>query len=182
MESVSDRIKAEHRDIAKVLKTLEAVVERLQETRDAGDVQRLFDICHYLRVFPDAVHHPQEDACLFGPLRERAPEHVDLLDAVNEQHAECGAMTNELFAAAKSFEAGHIPAAALKAVTARYLSFQFEHMRLEETEILPLAEEFLEPEVWGRAGEAFSGHADPLFGANLEAGFKALHGRIVNTG
>ena len=41
-------------------------------------------------------------------------------------------------------------------------------------------EKLLDPQALAGAGRAFASHGDPLFGENLEAGFKALHDRITD--
>jgi hemerythrin-like domain-containing protein len=172
-------IEAEHRNLAQVLKTLEAIADRLQSDPSPADVDRLFDICHYVRVFPDTIHHPKEDRYIFGPLREAVPEHQELLDSVHEQHARCAEHTRRLAQAVKDYDAGRLDAPALQEVVRSYLAFQFEHMRLEEAHVLPMALKFLDPDRLDSAGRAFASHGDPLFGKNLETGFEALRERIT---
>jgi hemerythrin-like domain-containing protein len=182
MDDVVKTIEAEHRNLARVLKTLEAIVDRIDTDRHPGDMDRLYDICHYVRVFPDRIHHPKEDRYVFGPLRTEAPEHHEVLDRVHAQHEACAGHTARLQEAVKDFDQGRIQAEALRQVVKAYLSFQYEHMRLEEGEILPLARKFLDREALAGAGRAFASHGDPLFGANLEAGFQALRERITAAG
>ena len=172
-------IETEHRNLARVLKTLEAIVDRLESDPRPGDVDRLFDICHYVRVFPDAIHHPKEDHYIFGPLRSEVPDRHEVLDSVHEQHARCAEHTRRLHDAVTGYDAGRVSLQALREVVSAYVAFQYEHMRLEESEILPLARKHLDPEILGGAGRAFASHGDPLFGENLESGFEALRERIV---
>ena len=179
MEPVIERIEAEHRNMAKVLKVLEQLVERAQDKPRKDDVDRLFDICHYLRVFPDAIHHPKEDHHIFDPLRTEVPEHYELLAKVQSQHQACARHTERLYETLKGYADGHVSADALREVAGDYLKFQFEHMRLEESEVLPLAARFLDKTSLSSATRAFAAHGDPLFGENLEAGFNALYQRIV---
>ncbi len=179
MQQVARQIEAEHRNMARVLKALEAIAERADARPQADDVDRLFDICQYVRVFPDAIHHPKEDRYIFDALRTEAPEHHELLDKVQHQHQVCTDHTERLYQTVRAYAENNVNAATLKEVVQDYLRFQFEHMRLEEREVLPLAEKLLDAQALDGAGRAFASHGDPLFGENLEAGFKALHDRIT---
>jgi len=180
MQQVARQIEAEHRNMARVLKALEANADRAGSEPKADDIDRLFDICQYVRVFPDAIHHPKEDQYVFDPLRTHAPEHHELLDKVQHQHQACSDHTERLYHTVQSYAERNADASTLKEVVQDYLRFQFEHMRLEEREVLPLAEKLLDPQALAGAGRAFASHGDPLFGENLEAGFKALHDRITD--
>jgi hypothetical protein len=54
-------------------------------------------------------------------------------------------------------------------------------MRLEEQQVLPLAEKVLTAEDWAELDDAFAGNRDPLTGHEPEADYRALFSRIVNT-
>ena len=178
MASATDIIFAQHRDIAQVLKALEAIIDGPLEQRRSDDMAQLFDICHYLRVFPDKLHHPDEDRYVFGPLRAAAPEHAHLLDDIEREHGRCEALTTRLHELLQAFEKGDATANALRDAVRQYLTFQFEHMRKEERDVLPLVDELLDADQHAAAASAFSQHADPLFSANLRSGFEALRRRI----
>ena len=180
MNSVTDRIRTEHRDLARVLMVLESLSGRLQSGLNDGDIDRLFDICQYVRVYPDKIHHPKEEQYVFRPLRELAPAHHELLERVQDQHQRCAELTAQLYGAVQGFDKGEVPATELYHLIKAYLVFQYEHMQVEEQEILPLAEAVLDSDIWAGANRAFSLHGDPLFGENIEAGFAALRDRIVH--
>ena len=180
MDNVIDLIGVEHRNLARVLNTLQIITDRLESDPHPGDVDRLFDICQYVRVFPDKVHHPKEEQYIFGPLRDIAPEHRELLDKVQDQHDQCAELTGQLYRAVRGFDNGNVSAAELRRITANYLKFQFDHMRIEEREVLPLAESLLGASMWASASQAFFKHGDPMFGDNIESGFAALRERIVH--
>ena len=174
----TDIILAQHRDIATVLKALEAIIEGPLEERRSADMAQLHDICHYIRVFPDKLHHPDEDRYVFGPLRTAAPEHAHLVDDIESEHGRCEALTSRLYGLIQAFEKGDASADALRDAVRQYLAFQFDHMRKEERDVLPLVDELLDPDQQAAAAGAFSQHVDPLFSANLRAGFDALRRRI----
>jgi branched-chain amino acid transport system ATP-binding protein len=178
MASATDIIRAQHRDLAHVLKALEAIMDGPLEERRSADMAQLYDICHYVRVFPDKLHHPDEDRYVFGPLRAAAPEHAHLVDDIEGEHGRCQALTERLHGLIQAFDKGDATAGALRDAVRQYLSFQFDHMRKEERDLLPLVDELLDKKQRAAAAGAFSKHADPLFSANLRAGFEALRHRI----
>ena len=53
---------------------------------------------------------------------------------------------------------------AFETAAKRYLSFYLEHMRLEETVILPVAQKVLGPADWDALDAAFATNCDPLTG------------------
>lgn len=179
MNEVTRMLLEEHRNLARVLKTLEAIAARLDRQPRRGDVDRLYDICQYVRVFPDRVHHPKEDHFIFGPLERAAPEQAELLQRIQAQHAQCTQMTEALYALVQRYDRGEAQADAVRALVKDYLGFQFEHMQLEEQQVLPLAEARLDPDTWSDARRAFARDHDPLFGDHVEAGFAALRDRIT---
>ena len=61
-----------------------------------------------------------------------------------------------------------------------YAQFHWDHMRVEETELLPLAEKYLTAADWLEIDTAFLGHTDPLLGAEVGARYDTLFSRIVN--
>ena len=60
------------------------------------------------------------------------------------------------------------------------LGAAWDHMRVEETELLPLAEKYLTAADWLEIDTAFLGHTDPLLGAEVGARYDTLFSRIVN--
>ena len=60
-----------------------------------------------------------------------------------------------------------------------YVDFYLEHMRVEETEILPAAEKLLTPLDWDTLDAAFLSSRDPLAGGPREPFYDRLFSRIV---
>ena len=67
---------------------------------------------------------------------------------------------------------------ALRTSVSNYLRFQFDHMRREEEEVLPLLTGTLDEETRRTAERAFAASADPLFGRNIRTGFETLRRKI----
>jgi len=62
-----------------------------------------------------------------------------------------------------------------------YVAFYLEHMRVEETQILPAAEKLLAPADWEMLDAAFLSSRDPLAGGAREPSYDRLFARIVMT-
>jgi branched-chain amino acid transport system ATP-binding protein len=60
----------------------------------------------------------------------------------------------------------------------RYLAFNWEHLRTEETELLPQARRLLDAADWAQIDAAFEANQGPWSGPTGE--FRALLSRIVN--
>jgi hemerythrin-like domain-containing protein len=63
---------------------------------------------------------------------------------------------------------------------ADFASFHWEHMRVEESDVLPRARRHLTPADWTEIDAAFGDNEDPLLGEGARASFRELFRRIVN--
>ena len=132
----------------------------------------------FARVFPDRLHHPDEERYVFEPLRTAAPDHKDMIDTIRAEHDRADTLTMRLYDAVQAFDRGDSDAEVLRHSIQNYLEFQFEHMSKEENASLPLVEQALDADTYQAASKAFAGHTDPLFADNLAAGFDVLRRRI----
>jgi len=67
-------LKTEHRNLTQVLNCLCDEVKRIRGLDEKPDLDLLFSIVYYIRVFPDRYHHPKEDEYLFKRVRQRTHE------------------------------------------------------------------------------------------------------------
>jgi branched-chain amino acid transport system ATP-binding protein len=180
MVSALDAIRAEHKDLDRVLTVLAAGVDALSDDGPRPNLELLAAAVYYVRVFPERYHHPKEEAHLFKALRRRRPESAGLLDRLEAQHAEGEGLTAALGAALEALDRDDPEGlAALKRATEHFVAFQRRHIGLEEREVLPLAEQCLDQADWREIDQAFARNSDPLFADNLQSGFRALHARIT---
>ena len=61
----------------------------------------------------------------------------------------------------------------------QYVEFYLEHMRVEEAEILPLAESVLNTDEWAELDAAFLTNRDPLAGYEADAAYRPLSTKIL---
>ena len=193
----------EHRSLAAVLHGLQYVARDIVKRGARPDFRLLEAMLAYIEGFPEACHHPKEDAYLFRLLRQRAPEAASTLDDLEAQHAEGRDRLARLRQALADYRASMettVPAEAavpagrdwgtIKSLThaaafleavESYAAFHWKHMRLEEDVVLRLAEKAFDAADWTEIEAAFSSHVDPLHGVGASGqDFRALFTRIVN--
>ncbi len=172
-------IEREHTALLGVVDCLNQLAKDMAQGGDGVDDDLLDAILEYIENFPDRFHHPKEDEYLFKALYERAPEVRPTLDALKAEHATCG---ERIAAVRRTLEAfRRDPAAREQFIEAvrDYVDFQYRHMALEESEIMPLARKALNDEDWRRINAAFADNTDPLFDKKASAKYRTLHSRIA---
>jgi len=177
MKSI-DIIHAEHRALVAVLQAFRFVLESVRNGQLAVDHDLLDAMIEYITEVPDKLHHPKEDDYLFVTMRERIPESAALIDKLQHDHAEGARHTLALREALAAYRAaGQAGHAAFEVTAQRYIDASWEHLNLEERELLPLARKGLSPADWADIDAAFLANKDPWSGPTGE--FRALYSRIV---
>lgn len=158
-------IQDEHRAVAAVLRSL-----KLMLGRGPGDEpERFFDVLRamlfYIDEFPERLHHPKESDLLFPKLARRAPELMPVIERLEREHMRGEGTVRELQHLLLGWELlGDARRPRFIDAATRYVDFYIEHMRVEETEILPAALRLLGADDWAELNAAFSSHRDPLTG------------------
>jgi len=174
-------IRDEHRALAAVLHGLSYLVRETRERAAPPNFPVLSAMIYYIDAFPERFHHPKEDRYLFPVLRKRAPAGAAVLDLLASEHRSGAARIRTLEQAlARYREGGAREFPAFAAAVDAYVTFERDHMRREEREVIPLAEQHLTQGDWEAVDAAFCGHSDPLLG--LEPGLQWTHlfSRIAN--
>lgn len=175
-------IKDEHRAIAAVCSGLR---QQAALARSGGDVDvaLLTSMLHYLRVFPEALHHPKEEQYLFARLSARTDGFDEQLAELEGQHDEGGALLAELEARATALHAAPGDAAALAALgeaVERFVELQWRHLNIEEKLILPAARQHLLAEDWAAIEQAFRDNARFAREGETATAFRQLFSRLMN--
>ena len=171
----------EHRSFAAVLHGLRYLVREIRERGATPALEALGAMIYYLDVYLERVHHPRESEYIFRLLRLRCRQATPMLDVVESEH-EAGAQSirslEQAFMRYQHGGASEFPAFA--AAMEAYATLEYDHMRREERDILPLAEKFLHAEDWAMIDTAFEGHAVPRFGVAATEKYRELFARIVS--
>lgn len=174
-------IREEHQALAAMLHALLFMVRGIREHRMKPNFELLGAMIYYVDTFPERLHHPKEDRWLFRLLRERHPAAGPLLDRLHSEHRSGANRIRQLEQAlARYQQGGDTEFPAFAAIVEAYVEFERNHMRSEETEVLPLAQEHLLAEDWTEIDAAFAANADPLQGVGVQDNFDDLFRRIVN--
>lgn len=176
-------IRAEHDALAAMLRTLPLLLDTQRRAGTAPDFGALRAMLFYVDEFPERLHHKKESELLFPKLRALAPELRDVLDDLDADHAQGERAIRELQHTLLAWEQmGEVRREKfehqLKVYTARYLN----HMKREETEILPRAAAAFSAEDWVELDEAFGSHRDPLApraGQPVDEAYAPLRQRIL---
>lgn len=168
-------IKDEHRNLWRVATTVERVIGDM-EAAGKADAAFLGSVFDYFEQFVDNFHHPKEDDYLFRLLRQRSPEAAAVLDRLEADHRNA---PGKLKALRDKLAAG-APVAQLASGVRAYIKAAEEHIRVEETEVFPLARAALTAADWQEIDAAFLDNADPVFGAQAQAGFRELFHRVAS--
>ena len=170
----------EHRSISAVVHGLKELARLAQDAKVKPDFRVFRAMLRYIDEYPERLHHPKEDRYLFAKLLERAPQTRPLVGRLTSEHEAGARLVRELERSVVFFEEGW-PAGAreFQQTVEEYARFHWDHMRIEEKELIPLAEQHLTAEDWKWVDDAFAGNIDPI--ADLgEKDFEKLFSRIVS--
>ena len=174
-------IRDEHAALSAVLKSLLMMLDR-----GPGDApETFFDVLRamlfYIDEFPERQHHPKESNLLFPKVVRGAPETMEVVARLEHDH-----MNGELAVRALQHQLiawellGEARRPAFETAARAYVAFYLEHMKLEETVILPAAERTLNAADWHELDAAFGSNRDPLAGScPHDTAYDRLFTRIV---
>ena len=158
-------IRDEHSSLAAMLRSMLMMVERGPEDKP----QQFFDVLRamlfYIDEFPERLHHPKESDLLFPRVVRAVPSVMPVIEQLERDHMSSEKAVRELQHALLAWELlGESRRLVFTDQCKQYVSSYMEHMRLEETMILPEAEKALSPADWKELDAAFEQNRDPLSG------------------
>ncbi len=180
-------IRDEHGVLSAVLRSINLLLSESRRRGVGFDYKVLRSMLFYIDEFPERVHHPKESSLLFPKLRARSPASAAILDRLDRDHAtshqavrdlEHQVLELEMMSDARDFE---VRRTRFEAAVQAYVTAYLDHIRLEETEVLPLAERLFTEVEWAELDAAFMQNRDPLTYRNGEDEFRPLFKRILMT-
>ena len=180
-------IRDEHSSLSAVLRSIGLLLTESRRHGIEPDFQVLRAMLFYIDEFPEKVHHTKESELLFPKIRERSDEGAAVLDRLDADHAashravlelEHDLLALEMMADAADADARRV---AFEAKMHDYVTSYLEHMRLEEVEMLPLAERVLGAGDWAALDAAFMKNRDPLTHREGDDAFRPLFKKILMT-
>ncbi len=158
-------IRDEHAALAAMLRSMLLMVQR-----GPGDTARqFFDVLRamlfYVDEFPERLHHPKETELLFPKVARAAPQTAAVIERLEKDHDHGEGAVRTLQHQLLGWELlGESRRAEFEGAVRNYVRFYLEHMQLEESEILPVAEKSLNAQDWAELDAAFEHNCDPLTG------------------
>ena len=132
----------------------------------------------YLYHYPDLIHHPREDQ-IFAKLVEKNRQYADVVEQLMREHQEMPVISKRVSHLLASIAGGAMTPRGLVVEECRiYIRLSRAHMRKEEAEILPLAEQLLDDADWAAIAGTATIADDPLFGRIVMENYRALYEAI----
>jgi hemerythrin-like domain-containing protein len=175
-------IRDEHAALAAMLRSLSMMIDH----GPGEQPERFFDVLRamlfYIDEFPERLHHPKESKFLFPKLTVAAPQLQAVIQRLEAQHVSGEQRVRQLQHLLLAWELiGEPRRHDFIEAADRYVKFYIDHMRTEETELLPVAERVLSPSDWAELDKAFAANRDPLAGGARDPVYNRLFTRIVLT-
>jgi hemerythrin-like domain-containing protein len=170
----------QHASMSAVLRSMLMLIDQ----GPGDDGERFFDVLRamlfYIDEFPERLHHPRESELLFPRVARVAPELIPVIERLEAEHASGETRVRALQHLLLAWELlGESRRKAFLAAARDYVSFYLEHMRIEETQLLPTARRLLSAADWKELDAAFRGDPDPLARDGRDASYDRLFTRIV---
>jgi hemerythrin-like domain-containing protein len=173
-------MREEHATLAAVLRSLSMLLD--MGPRD--EPERFFDVLRamlfYIDEFPERLHHPKESEILFPRLVRVAPQLRPLIETLERDHAQGEKKVRELQHLLLAWELiGESRRLTFEQAAKAYVSFYLQHMRTEEVDLFPVAQQLLADADWNELNAAFAKDRDPFAGGHRPPCFDRLFTRIV---
>ena len=155
----------EHNALSAMLRSIGMMVARGPGAQSDNFFDVLRTMLFYIDEFPERLHHPKESELLFPRVARLAPETVPVIARLEQDHVKGESAVRELQHLLLAWELiGDSRRVAFEVATKHYLAFYLEHMRLEESVVLPAAKKLLSEADWQELDAAFASNCDPLTG------------------
>lgn len=174
-------IHEEHLHLAAVIQGMQYFVRAIDDGAIAPDLKVFRAMLFYISEYPERVHHPKEEKFLFAKIRDRTHQLDQDLDKLSEQHAQGEFLLHRLQHALLRYEFfGATEFIAFRDKALQYCQFYYEHMRTEETLIMPVARQVLNDQDWREVDTAFLENRAELDQEGERYRYEQLFSLIVN--
>lgn len=177
MPKVLRQLRKEHADIARLLGLLDRqlAVFAAGERPDYDLVRKVID---YFLDYPDAVHHPKEDL-IYRRLAGCDDALAKAVGNLESEHEALAAKTGDLAEILREILAEElIDRARMRDMTEDFVRTYRSHMRREEEQMFPAAEQYLSAEDWVAIDAHAKDRSDPLFGSRVAEHYRSLRDDI----
>lgn len=167
-------LRQDHRNMAQLLTLLEKQIEDIFDEQD-GQIELIIDIMRYMTVYPDTVHHPNEDM-LYAELRAARPELSQGMGKISVDHSEIGDRSIQLREKFEAVASGNtVGRKEVVADALRYIQSLREHMKWEESDLFRRLDKLVSDGHETIETSTIIRRQDPLYGPAVDAQFQSLY-------
>ncbi|HOB67362.1 hemerythrin domain-containing protein [Ottowia sp.] len=174
-------IRDEHSSLAAMLQSMRMMVDRGPQDNPKNFFDVLRAMLFYIDEFPERLHHPKETELLFPRVKRASPHTADAIARLDRDHHYTEVAVRDIQHLLLGWELmGESRKQVFLHEFTKYVSQYLEHMRLEESVILPEAERTLTETDWKELDAEFEKNCDPLTGKyKPDPVYEQLFTRIV---
>lgn len=173
-------IRDEHRSLSAVLSSLAAMLRGCEGVPDEAFFDVVRAMLFYIDEFPEKLHHAKESDLLFPRLVRRDGSLLSVVEQLEKDHLNGEQRVRELQHRLLAWELlGESRRAAFEQAAHEYIRFYLDHMRVEETKLLPLMRPLLTEDDWAELDAAFRTNEDPVATGQQDSRYERLFTRIV---
>ncbi len=178
MSATIDKLRIEHRGMAKLLSLLDREVQAFANSEPV-DFELVQSIMEYNLQFPDMCHHPKEDV-IFQRLCERDAEAAKAVGDLAQEHEELHTYAVRIATAVENILTDHeLPREWFSELAGDYLRRMRRHMQMEEVVFFPAAERVLTGDDWKTVDLQVFGMVSPLFDGHTDERYESLRQAIL---
>jgi branched-chain amino acid transport system ATP-binding protein len=173
-------IRREHRDLGMTLLCFESALRSVEDKKQEPDAVLFHAMISYLDSYLNRFHHPKENEHLFPALRMRYPASEELIQTLKNDHEHGDRHCRRLGDALTRYQSSETAFDDFHHAALNYIDRERRHIKLEETELLPLVDAHLSDSDWEPIDVAFSSNDDPMFGDQRQQQYRNLSNLINN--
>ncbi len=180
-------IRNEHGTLSAMLRSITLLLAENRRRGALPDFSVLRAMLFYVDEFAERRHHTKESELLFPRIRARCTDIADVLDRLDADHGHSEHAIRDLEHELLGFEMmgdapdGAARRASFESLMQHYIDAYLVHIRIEEQEVLPVAERVLDADDWAELDAAFMKNRDPLTYREPDDAYRPLFMRILKT-
>ncbi len=180
MSALIDRIHQDHIHITRLMDILDAQVGLFHRGK-SPNYELMLDIMHYMMNYPNITHHAVEDL-IFEKLTQIKPKFKKQAGKIVAQHAELASKAHSFTDDLQAIVDGQTILARdqIEQEARNYINSLREHLRQEEADLIPAAEEELSSKDFKEIEDSMPNMGDSLINQQLLKEYETLYKHITN--
>lgn len=180
-------IRNEHGSLSAMLRSITLLLSEHRRRATLPDFSVLRAMLFYVDEFAERRHHTKESELLFPKVQARTAELTDVLDRLDSDHGRSELAIRDLEHELLGFEMmsdsadGEERRARFETSMQKYIDAYLAHIRVEEEQVLPVAERVLGASDWMELDAAFMKNRDPLTRREPDDVYRPLFMKILRT-